>query len=297
MVTTSAVGAVASLWRFPVKSMGGEQLEVADLTETGLVGDRAYALIDSTTGRVVSAKSVKHFPGLLDCRAAFVESPQTGQEPPPVEITLPTGTTVRSDANDADKGLSGYFHRDVTLARAAPEDYTIDQYHPDIDEVDPAGHRDTVIAQKLGSAFFAEVGLPSPVPVGAFFDLFPVSVITSATFGQLRTLQPGSRFDERRFRMNLTVDIQATGFVENGWVGHALTVGETTRLRVAMPDPRCVMTTLPQAELPTDGDVLRTLVQHNRLQIGEAGRFPCAGVYAVVEAPGPVRSGDLVTVA
>jgi uncharacterized protein len=260
------------------------------------VGDRAYALIDVRTDRVVSAKSVKHFPGLLACQAAFVEPPQAGQEPPPVVITLATGTTVQSDASDIDQVLSAYFQREVVLARAAPEDYTIDQYHPDIEDVDPAGHRDTVIAQKLGSAFFAEAGLPSPVPVGAFFDLFPVSVVTTATLAQLSELQPASRFDERRFRMNLTIGTQATGFVENDWVGCALTIGEAGRLQVAMPDPRCVMTTLPQAELPNDGDVLRTLVRHNRVQIGDGGRFPCAGVYAVVEAPGSVRVGDRVTV-
>jgi uncharacterized protein len=292
----TAVGTVASLWRFPVKSMGGERLEEVELTRTGIIGDRAYALLDVRTDRVVSAKSVKHFPGLLDCQAAFVESPQVGQEPPPVVITLATGTTVRSDAREVDQVLSAYFQREVVLARAAPEDYTIDQYHPDIEDVDPAGHRDTVIAQKLGSAFFAEAGLPSPVPVGAFFDLFPVSVVTTATLTQLSELQPASHFDERRFRMNLTIATQATGFVENGWVGGALTVGEGGRLRVAMPDPRCVMTTLPQAELPNDGDVLRTLVRHNRVQIGDGGRFPCAGVYAVVETPGAVRAGDRVTV-
>jgi uncharacterized protein len=296
VTNTTAVGTVASLWRFPVKSMGGEQLEQAELTQTGVVGDRAYALIDVRTDRVVSAKSVKHFPGLLNCQAAFVEPPQAGQEPPPVVITLATGTTVRSDASEVDQVLSAYFQREVVLARAAPEDYTIDQYHPDIEDVDPAGHRDTVMAQKLGSAFFAEAGLPSPVPVGAFFDLFPVSVVTTATLAHLGELQPASRFDERRFRMNLTIATRTTGFVENDWVGGALTVGETGQLRVAMPDPRCVMTTLPQAELPNDGEVLRTLVRHNRVQIGDGGRFPCAGVYAVVETPGAVRAGDRVTV-
>ena len=271
MVTTSAVGTVTSLWRFPVKSMGGERLEEVELTETGLVGDRAYALMDVATGRVVSAKSVKHFPGLLDCHAAFAEPPRAGHEPPPVVITLPTGATVRSDAGDVDRVLTAYLRREVALARAAPEDYTIDQYHPDIEDVDPAGHRDTVVAQKLGSAFFAEAGLPSPVPVGAFFDLFPVSVVTTGTLGRLGELRPGSRFDERRFRMNLTVETPAAGFVENGWVGCALAVGGAARLRVTMPDPRCVMTTLPQAGLPGDGEVLRTLVRHNRLRIGEAG--------------------------
>jgi uncharacterized protein YcbX len=53
--------------------MRGERLEAAELTERGLVGDRAYALIDAETGKVVSAKSVKLFPDLFGCQAAYVE--------------------------------------------------------------------------------------------------------------------------------------------------------------------------------------------------------------------------------
>ena len=78
MATNEIVGSVAGLWRFPVKSMKGERIEQAELTERGLVGDRAYALIDTDTGKVVSAKSVRLFPGLLGCQAAFVEPPQAG---------------------------------------------------------------------------------------------------------------------------------------------------------------------------------------------------------------------------
>jgi hypothetical protein len=103
---SEAVGAVKALWRFPVKSMRGEQLEAADVTETGLVGDRAYALIDPETGKVMSGKNPRLGPNLLGCRAAFVEAPQAGAEPPPVRITLPTGTSVRSDAPDVDAILS-----------------------------------------------------------------------------------------------------------------------------------------------------------------------------------------------
>jgi hypothetical protein len=64
---------------------------------------------------------------------------------------------------------------------------------------DPEGHRDTVTESKLGSAFFAEAGLPSAVSVGAFFDLFPVSVLTTSTLDRLNELRPESQFDERRF--------------------------------------------------------------------------------------------------
>ncbi len=295
MATSTVVGSVAGIWMFPVKSMRGVRLEQGEFTERGLVGDRAYALIEADTGKVVSAKSVRLFPDLFGCRAAFVEPPRLDDELPPVRITLPNGTSVTSDSSDVDQVLSAFFRRDVTLARAAPDDFTIDQYHPDVEDADPAGHRDTVVEQKIGSAYFAEAGLPSPVAVGSFFDLFPVSVLTTSTLGQLSELQPDSKFDERRFRMNVIVDTKEAGFVENNWIGHELEIGDALRLNVALPDPRCVMTTLAQEELPRDTDILRTLVRHNRVQVSDVGRFPCAGVYAVVQASGAVRTGDRVS--
>src|SRR5437588_6284904 len=200
------VGSVAGLWRFPVKSMKGEPIEQAELTPRGLVGDRAYALIDVDTGKVVSAKSVKLFPRMLDCRAAFVEPPKSDGGLPPVRITLPDSSTVTSDSSNAAQMLSSYFGRNVKLAQAAPDDFTIDMYYPDVENMGPAGHRDTVVEQKLGSAFFAEAGLASPVPAGAFFDLFPLSVVTNSTLDRLNEIRPQSRFDPRRFRMNVIVN-------------------------------------------------------------------------------------------
>ncbi|HSF15897.1 MAG TPA: MOSC N-terminal beta barrel domain-containing protein [Vicinamibacteria bacterium] len=294
MAVSEWVGSVSELWRFPVKSMTGERLDQTELNERGLLGDRAYALIDVETGKVVSAKSVRLFPDLLRCRAAFVGPPTSSGELPPVRITLPDGTSVVSDSRDVDGKLSAYFRRAVTLARSAPDDFTIDQYHPDVEGVDPAGHRDTIVEQKLGSAFFAEIGLASPVPVGAFFDLFPLTVLTTSTLERLSEFQPKSRFDPRRFRMNVIVDTEKPGFVENDWIGHGLSIGDEVRATVAKPDARCVMTTLAQDELPRDTEIIRTLTRHNRLSVGGAGQFPCAGVYAVVEAPGKTRLGDRV---
>jgi hypothetical protein len=296
-MTGQAVGSVSALWRFPVKSMKGERLQEADLTERGLVGDRAYALIDVDTGKVVSAKSVRLFPDLLGCRSTFVESPRLEGELPPVRITLPDDTSITSDSSNVHRVLSAFFRRNVRLARSAPEDFTIDQYHPDVEDLDPAGHRDTVVAQKLGSALFAEFGLPSPVPVGSFFDVFPVSVLTTSTLRRLSELRPQSRFDPRRFRMNVIVDTVEAGFVESGWIGRKITIGDIVRLGVSMPDPRCVMTTLAQDDLPGDTDVLRTLARHNRVDVGGTGLHPCAGAYAVVAAPGTIRTGDRAALA
>lgn len=294
MAISEVVGSVAGLWRFPVKSMRGEQLQEAELTERGVLGDRAYALIDTDTGKVVSAKSVKLFPDLFGCKAAFVEPPRRGSDVPPVQMSLPDGTSVRSDSGDVDRVLSAYFKRNVKLGRVAPDDFTIDQYHPDVEGADPGGNRNTVVAQKLGAALFAALGMESPVPVGSFFDVFPLSVLTTSTLARLNELRPQTRFDERRFRMNVIVNTERPGFIENDWVGHELGLGDGARLNVAQLDPRCVMTTLAQGDLPQDTDVLRTLVRHNRVQVGDLGQFPCAGVYAVVAAPGTVRTGDRV---
>jgi uncharacterized protein YcbX len=286
------VGVLAHLWRFPVKSMLGEKLDQAVVTPHGLIGDRAFALIEGDSGKVVSAKNVKAFPDMFACRAAYVVPPRAGEPLPPVRVTFPDGSSVTSDSGNADATLSKFFKRDVKLAATAPDDFTIDEYHPDIekDDLGPA------IEAKLGSALFARAGVPSPVPVGAFFDAFPLSVLTTSTIELLNTLRPQSTFDERRFRMNVIVRANAAGFVENDWVGKTVAIGNDVRLQITIPDPRCVMTTLAQAELPRDIEVLRTLTQHNRLPIAGLGKSPCAGVYAVVSSAGVLRKGDPVSV-
>ncbi|RAJ91089.1 hypothetical protein LX87_05306 [Larkinella arboricola] len=109
------VGRVESIWRFPVKSFGGELLQEVPVCKQGMLGDRAYALIDQQTGNVVSAKSVQRFPDLLRCQAVYVTPPQLGQSLPPVQITLANGTTLRSDETNVDSTLSAFFRREVTL--------------------------------------------------------------------------------------------------------------------------------------------------------------------------------------
>jgi uncharacterized protein YcbX len=231
---------------------------------------------------------------LLKCRATFVEPPQPGAEPPPARIDLADGSSVRSDAPDVDAVLSGFFGRDVELAAAADAGYTIDQYHPDEADYDPEGHRDEVVEARLGAAFFNERGLPSAVPQDSFFDLFPLSVLTTSTLDRLGELEPDTTFDVRRFRMNVIVDSAGHGFLENDWVGRSIAVGDEVQLGVALPDPRCCMPGVEQEDLPRDPTVLKALARHNRIDVAGA-RYPCAGVYAVAEATGTIRPGDAVT--
>jgi uncharacterized protein YcbX len=294
MSLSERVGTIGALWRFPVKSMLGEELEAVDLGEGGIVGDRGYAVRDRETGKVASAKHPKLWPNLFACRAAFVEPPRPGDELPAARIELADGTSVISDGGDVDAVLSRFFGRDVELARAAQNGYTIDQYHPDEENYDPDGHRDEVVEVGLGAAFFNERGLPSAVPQGSFFDLYPLSVLTTSTLDHLGELEPQSRFDTRRFRMNVIVDTPENGFVENEWVGHTLAIGDNVRLGVALPDPRCVMPSLAQEDLPRDPRILKALARHNRIDVAGA-LYPCAGVYAVAEATGTIRKGDRIS--
>ena len=70
------VGSVVDLWRYPVKSMMGEELNAADIIESGLLGDRAYAVVDLSDGKVASAKNPGKWPKLFDFRAALAEPPR-----------------------------------------------------------------------------------------------------------------------------------------------------------------------------------------------------------------------------
>ena len=109
------LGSVVSLWRYPVKSMMGEELSASEITEHGLFGDRAYALIDRADGKAATAKNPRKWPRLFDFRAAFVEPSGAATMLPGVRITLPDGTEVTSDQGDLDQILSKALNREVTF--------------------------------------------------------------------------------------------------------------------------------------------------------------------------------------
>src|SRR5438046_9627682 len=90
-------GSVVSLWRYPVKSMMGEELNAVEVTDRGLLGDRAYALIDGSDGKAATAKNPRKWPRLFDFRAAFTGPFRPGTPVPPVRIHLPDGAVVPSD--------------------------------------------------------------------------------------------------------------------------------------------------------------------------------------------------------
>ncbi len=272
---TAAGGSVAALWRYPVKSMLGEELNAVEVTERGLLGDRRFAVVDTATGKVAGAKNPRKWGNFLDFRAAYVAPPQPGSELPAVRVTFPDGTAVTSGQADLPDILSAVLGREVRFAearQAAPSPgATAEEYWPDVEGLD---FRDTVTDFDL--------------PAGTFFDVAVVHLVTTATIDRLRALYPPGRFEVRRFRPNIVVSTgpDEARFAEEDWIGQTLAIGDRARLRITGPCGRCVMTTLPQGDLPKDSGILRTAAQHNHVNVG---------VYADVIAGGAVRRGDPVT--
>lgn len=247
------VGNLESLWRYPVKSMQGEELGASAIGTKGLLGDRTYALWDLETQRIASAKNPRKWSALLNCHAALEETPEIGQPTPTVKISLPNGDTVNSKQPHINTLLSNWIDREVEILSTVPETPSLDQYWPD---VEGTAHRDTVTQLFM--------------PTGTFFDSCPVHAVTTATLDRLQELYPTGEFAPRRFRPNLLINTQSAqaDFVENNWVGHILSIGSSVRLKIDTACPRCVVTTLAQAELPQDLNILKTAAQYNNVIAG-----------------------------
>jgi uncharacterized protein len=270
---TATTGTVVSMWRYPVKSMLGEEINSSYVTERGLIGDRTYALIDQETGKVASAKNPRKWGKLFDFRATFIDAPQVVENIPPVRITFPDGTQIfSSDQEYIDHTLSKVLSREVRLMRATSLDKpSYEEYWPDIEGL---AQREKVTDEAM--------------PSQTFFDIAVIHLLTTSTINRLRELYPEGRFEVRRFRPNIVVESASSeekDFIENLWVGKKLKIGEDIVLKVTAPCTRCVMTTLPQGDLPKDLGILRTTAKYNHVN---------AGVYASVHEGGTIHRGEPV---
>ncbi|HUB68587.1 MAG TPA: MOSC domain-containing protein [Candidatus Methylacidiphilales bacterium] len=265
-------GVVGALYRFPVKSMMGEELNAVSVGGKGIAGDRLFALSDPATGKIASAKNPSKWPNLFSFHATYTE-PLNGGKIPSIRITLPNGDTILSDATNLNDVLSQTLGKPVQFLSGAPASGTLEEYWPDIEGL---ARRNEVTDEAM--------------PAETFFDIGMVHIITTATLDELRKFYPEGRVEARRFRPNIVVTTppEVTGFAEKDWVGKILSIGDTVKLKVTIQCGRCVMTTLAQADLPKDAGILRTAVKHNGAHVG---------IYASVIQGGKIRRGDTVQVA
>ncbi len=275
------LGTVAALWRYPVKSMPGEQVQSGAITERGLLGDRAYAVVDLLSGKVASAKHPRKWARLLECQAAYLEAPALGAKLPPVQITLPDGLLVTSEQSSIHQLLSEALGRDVVLLSdtMGPASYEKEWL-----EVEGMPYQDVVTEEPLVEA-----------PGGStFFDAASLHLLATSALSRLQAHYPAGQFDARRFRPNIVLDLapDVQEGIETTWVDRTLAIGDEVRLSVLAPCVRCVMTTLPQGDLPHDPGILRAVAQHSRAPFGPYGALPSVGIYADVLSTGVIQCGD-----
>jgi uncharacterized protein YcbX len=279
------IGTIQEIWRYPVKSMLGERIASCAVGTLGIPGDRGWAVRDEKAGEIRGAKKM---PQLFQCRARYVSEPD-GKSIPPVDITFPDGGKLRADDKQAAVRLSELLGRPVTLwpiqpreqrdfyRRAAPDN---PDFTAELREI--FGRREDEPLPDL--TMFSQEIMEFTSPLGTYFDVFPIHVLTTASLEELTRLNPNARFDVRRFRPNFLIKSheQVRGFDETKWSGRTLRIGEVG-IKIEMPTVRCVMPTLDQDDLPKDPSVLRTIVKHADQNVG---------LYATVAHGGSIKTGD-----
>jgi len=271
----STLDAVASIWRYPVKSMAGEKLQSVMVSPKGILGDRVYAFVNEESNRTAVVR--KWAENFLNYHPRFVSEPQVHAEAPALQITLPSGETLISTSAELEERISAIFERKLKLMSSAPPGLLIEV---------PQG--------TLGGSLseVTELPLAGGATPGAFVDYGSLHLIASSTLDHFQKLYPQGRFDVRRFRPNIVIQSEAAAFNENSWVGKTIAIGKELVLRVTIPCPRCISVTLAQDDLPRDPGILRAIAEQNMCDLGDFGHLPCAGVYADVVSAGHIQCGD-----
>lgn len=250
-------GPIRELWRYPVKSLQGEQLERTEIGD-GIPGDRAWGIVEVETGRLLSAKTVG---AMLGASARLVDGRCL--------ITLPDGRDTSDDAADVDEVLSAWLGREVTLERATPgETRTIEiEWDEGQDE-------------------------PGELPVfefstqpGWFYDsTSSLHLISTGTLAHIEAAAGPGAGAVRRYRPNIVVELDEP-YGEEAWVDATLSLGSATAW-VKKPTDRCVLITRALPGHEASREPLMFLARDN-------GRN--AGISAQPRSPGTVSVGDLVT--
>ncbi len=303
------IGVVKQICRYAVKSMAGEKLVDCTVGSLGIPGDRGWALRDETTGEITNGKNL---PVLMRCAARYRQPPAAGFIPH-VDIVFPDGQTVGSDTPDVNARLSALLGKQVSLWPLQPAEN--EEFYrrksktarllgrlarfrafraalPALTSFGPAN-------AELREAFSREPNEPVPdlstlpaelieftSPRGTFFDAFPIHVLTTASLEMMARLNPGSKWEMRRFRPNFLIETRPDikGLVEAEWDGRKLHVGGVV-LKCEIPTVRCGMTIQAQSGLEKDPRILRSIVKDADQNLG---------IYASVIGTGEVRVGDVV---
>ncbi len=256
------IGKVSSLWRYPVKSMRGEQALSVFAGFSGIYGDRLYAFKSSASEKCFPYVTGRELESMLLYRPRFRDSAVSD---------LPEYLT---EAENAAPGLNPCFDDPANLA---------------VDVETPSGEVFAIDDEELCNQI--RHGLEEGVEVTllrsdrSLTDCRPISLISTQTIDQLGK-EVGEPVDPRRFRANLFLDLStAEGFAEDDYVGKTLAIGPKAKVLILERDPRCKMITLD----PETGKINPRVLQHIGRDHGGH-----AGIYAAVLVEGLVSQGDTV---
>ena len=258
----TSIGAVESLWRYPVKSMRGEEMLEAFMGFAGIYGDRRYAFKNSAARKGFPYLSATGQQQMLRYRPQFRYTERAAKPPNLIEaMSIAPG---------------------VTPANAEPNDLILDVVTPSgaVIAVD-----DPALMEMLGEGLRGENHLTLVRSDRALTDCRPVSLISLQTVRQVEA-ELGIPLDKRRFRANVYLNLASGyGFAEDELVGRRLRIGSSAEIMILERDPRCKMISLDPDTGEHNPEVLRNVAQaHDNF----------AGVYCAVLVEGLLKKGDLI---
>jgi uncharacterized protein YcbX len=261
-IAMSIVGKVDSLWRYPVKSMRGEELEEAFAGYPGVYGDRVFAFKSSASPAGFPYFTAREQRRLLQYRPRFRYPDKAAQ---PINLTEAEKMGANPLSADPSKLIVDVeTPQGRTLAIDDPA--LIDLLRADIDQK----HQLTLMRSDH-----------------AMTDCRPVSIFSLQSARQLAE-ETGTPIDKRRFRANVYVDLASgDGFAENEFVGRSLRIGPKLVVRILERDARCMMITIDPDTGEKTPEILKKVAQaHDGM----------AGVYGAVMVEGMLHRGDPVEV-
>lgn len=258
----TAIGMIESLWRYPVKSMRGEELGEAFMGFSGFYGDRCYAIKNSAARKGFPYLNATAQPQMLRYRPQF-RLPERAAKPPNLLEAMsiaPGVTPANGEAND------------MLLDVMTPSGAVV-------------GIDDPALLQMLGEGLRGENRLSLVRSDRALTDCRPVSLISLQTV-QYIAAELDFPVDKRRFRANIYFDLSSgEGFAEDKLIGRKLRVGASAEMMVLERDPRCKMISLDPGTGEHNPEILRHVAK---------AHAACAGVYCAVLVEGLLKPGDSI---
>jgi uncharacterized protein YcbX len=254
------VGKVDSLWRYPVKSMRGEELDEAFASYSGIYGDRVFAFRSSANHKGFPYFTAREQRRLLQYRPRF---------------RYPDKATRPINLIEAENRNANPLVADLT-------ELVVDVETPDGKTV---AINDPTLIEMLRADVDQKHQVTLMQSQRAMTDCRPVSVFSLQSAQQLAE-ETGTRVDKRRFRANVYVDLtSANGFAENELVGRSVKIGPKVVISILERDARCVIITLN----PDTGEQAPAILKKVAQAYGGM-----AGVYGAVLVEGMMHKGDPV---